>query len=108
MVEGKSHEMYKIENGYIVYPWTEQREENIEYLLRCDREIADRMVSLMQKKSAEYSVEFSARKMGVFSLFSTKRIKRYFRSQRQLIYFDAVTRRLWREHEELEEWASGK
>ena len=104
MVDGNPKEtMYKIIDGFIVFPWSDEREELCEYILRADREVADRIARIMNECAITYKQEFDVNMLKVTSLLNIPRIKRYFKSQRRIMYFDAVSRRIWREHEEFEE-----
>ena len=88
---------YKIMSGSIVFPWTEEREELGEYILRADREIADKITTLAEMVARDYEFNFSH-----LPLFNLKRAKQCLKIQRHLIYYDVVVKRIVREHEELE------
>jgi hypothetical protein len=103
LIDGYCEPKYKIIDGYIVFPWTDEREELCEYILRADREVADKIASLMKERAAIHRQDFGTDRLKVSSLFSIPRIKRFFRSERKILYYDAVSRRIWREHEEFEE-----
>ena len=89
--------MYKIIDGFIVFPWTEKREDLCEYILRADREVGDRITHLAEMVARDYEFNFSH-----LPLFNLNRAKQCLKNQRHLIYYDAVVKRIIREHEELE------
>lgn len=92
---------YKIENGFIVYPWSDEREELGEYILRCEREVADELVTTIHHLSVDIKERFKRNRLGISNPFL---MGKFMREQRKIIYYHAVMTRIMNGHEELEEW----
>lgn len=97
MIDGYCEKKYRIMGGSIVFPWTDEREDLCEYILRADREVADKITHLAEIIAREYEINFSH-----LPLFNLKRAKQCLKIQRRVIYYDVITKRIIREHEELE------
>ena len=101
MVDGYCETKYKIMGGSIVFPWTDEREELCEYILRADREVADKITHLSSMVNVEHNQ--MRNKMTRFSFLNIPKMRNFLLLERKIVYLHKLMNRIWREHEDFEE-----
>ena len=101
MVDGGCETKYRIMGGFIVFPWTDEREELCEYILRGDREVGDKITHLLGMVNAEHTQEFD--KLTRFSFLNVPKMRNFLMLEKKIVYLHKVLKRIWKEHEEFEE-----
>ena len=94
---------YKVIDGFIVFPWTDEREELGEYILRADREVADKITHLLSTVNAEHTHEWDKIKLSRYSFLNVPRMRNFLLLERKIIYLHKLLKRIWKEHEEFED-----
>ena len=103
MVDGYCEKKYHFIGGSIVFPWTDEREELGEYILRADREVADKITHLSSIVNAEHTQEWDKIKLSRFSFLNVPRMRRLLTLEKKIVYLHKILTRIWKEHEEFEE-----
>ena len=100
-IDGYCEKEYKIIDGFMVFPWTDEREELCEYILRADREVADKITHLSSMVNAEHTQEWD--KLTRFSFLNVPKMRNFLLLEKKIVYLHKVLGRIWKEHEEFEE-----
>lgn len=95
--EIKYHNM----GGSIVFPWSDEREELGEYILRANREVADRITTMLNETSVMHSIERD--NLTGVSFLNVPKMRRFLLLEKKIIYLNNVLGRIWKEHEEFED-----